>query len=98
MKKFLLVLLVAVVVSVSVTFEEPELEGIDWKKVWQFICSLVGELKALYEKLKKSKYWDELINILEKYGKQKAIDFCIEKTQLDAICVMLVNKLFEILK
>ena len=98
MKKFLLVLLVAIVASVSVTFEEPELEGIDWKKVWQFICSLVGELKALYEKLKKSKYWDELINILEKYGKQKAIDFCIDKTHLDAICVMLVNKLFEILK
>ena len=52
MKKFLLILLIAVAVSVKVEFDGTDLEN-KWKdflaKVWEFIKTIPEKLKRLYE-------------------------------------------------
>ena len=98
MKKFLLILLIAVAVSVKVEFDGTDLEN-KWKdfleKVWEFIKTIPEKLKKLYEWLKEKGIWNDLIDMLEKYGAPKAIQFCAEKTGWGNFCKDLVERIIK---
>ena len=94
MKKFLLVLLIAVALSSTVEFEESELNGWDW------IDKLVGGVKKVIEWLKKNGWWDQIIDLIEKYGAPRAVDFCKEKipSPFNAFCQAAIDKIIEWLR
>ena len=94
MKKFLLVLLIAVALSSTVEFEESELNGWDW------IDDIVGGAKKVIEWLKKNGWWDKIVDLVEKYGAPKAVEFCQEKAPgfLKGFCQEAVNKIIEWLR
>ena len=98
MKKFLLILLIAVAVSVKVEFDGTDLEN-KWKdfleKVWEFIKTIPEKLKKLYEWLKEKGIWNDLIDMLEKYGAPKAIQFSAEKTGWGNFCKDLVERIIK---
>ena len=107
MKKFLLILLIAVAASVSVEFDGTELNGWfkDWikkvaKKVWDFIKSLPERLKGIVNWLKENGWWDKIVDLVEKYGAPKAVEFCQEKAPgfLKGFCQEAVNKIIEWLR
>ena len=79
MKKFLLVLLIALVASATIQFDTGDLNGgiLDWfKKIGQFIASLWGKLKDLYDWLKDTGYWEQILNLAKEYGKPAAVQLC----------------------
>ena len=94
MKKFLLVLLIAVALSSTVEFEEPELNGWDW------IDKIVGDAKRVIEWLKKNGWWDKIIDLIEKYGAPRAVDFCKEKlpSPWNSFCQVAIDKIIEWLR
>ena len=101
MKKLLLIFLVNVAASVKIEFDGTDLEGkwADfWKKVWEFIKSIPARLKGIYEWLKKKGIWQDLVDLVEKYGGPKAIEFCKEKTGWDNFCKDIVDYIFKWLK
>ncbi len=95
MKKFLLILLVAIAASVKVEFDGTELQGKwkdFWKKVWDFLKTIPEKLRAVYHWLKDKGIWDDLIDLLDKYGAPKAIEWCIEKTGWNDLCRDFIEK------
>ena len=100
MKKFLLILLIAVASSVTVTIDDPNLEGIvDWaKKIWDFIKSLAGKLKDFYNWLKANGYWDQIIELVKKYGQPFVIQQCTNWTGQGELCNDIISLLFSFLK
>ena len=95
MKKFLLILLVAIAASVKVEFDGTELQGKwkdFWKKVWDFLKTIPEKLRAVYHWLKEKGIWDDLIDLLDKYGAPKAIEWCIEKTGWNDLCRDFIEK------
>ena len=103
MKKFLLILLVAIAASVKVEFDGTELQGKwkdFWKKVWDFLKTIPEKLRAVYHWLKDkgNKYIDfftnryKILDLLDKYGAPKAIEWCIEKTGWNDLCRDFIEK------
>ena len=94
MKKFLLVLLIAVALSSTVEFEESELNEWDW------IDKIVGGAKKVIEWLKKNGWWDKIIDLIEKYGAPKAVEFCKEKllAPWNSFCQVAIDKIIEWLR
>ena len=94
MKKFLLVLLIAVALSSTVEFEESELNGWDW------FDKIVGGAKKVIEWLKKNGWWDKIIDLIEKYGAPRAVDFCKEKlpSPWNSFCQVAIDKIIEWLR
>ena len=101
MKRFLLILLVAVAASVSVDFDGTELQGWwkkFWGKVWNFIKDLPKKLKQLVNWLKEQGLWGKLVDLVEKYGVPKAVEFCQQKVHLGGLCQKLIDKLISWLR
>ena len=103
MKKFLLILLVAVAASVSIEFDGTELNGWwkdFWGKVWNFIKSLPEKIKNVVQWLKDHGWWDKIIDLIEKYGAPKAIELCQEKVPapFNNFCETAINKIIEWLR
>ena len=73
MKKLLFVLLLAVIFCTALpeTDEDPTLEGIDWKKLW-------NDVKSIYQKAKQwlidNDLYEPLINLIKKYGREAGIN------------------------
>ena len=89
MKRFLLLLLVAVAASVSVDFDGTELEGW-WKNLWgnitAFLSKLSGEAKKIYKWLKDNGYWDIIVSLVKKFAVPAAIGgigLCRKRRRLD---------------
>ena len=95
MKKFLLILLIALVVSAKVQLDTEDLKGIlDWlEKVYNFIKSLGGELRDLYDWLKDNGYWDQILDLVKTYGKVAAVALCTSLTGLELICSQFIGLL-----
>ena len=101
MKKFLLILLIAVASSVTVQFDGTHLENwwTDlWEKIKNFVKSIPSKLKALYDWLVENGYWQQIIELVKKYGQPKAIELCTNWTGLGELCTDIVNLLFSFLK
>ena len=103
MNKFILVLLIAVASCVTVEFDGSNLEGfIDWwNDIWNkfkdFIKSIPGYLKSLYDWLEGKGYIKQLVEIVEKYGKPKAVELCKSWIESD-YCSDIVDFIFNFLK
>ena len=94
MKKFLLVLLIAVALSSTVEFEEPELNGWEWiEKIKEVITQIINWLKE-------NGWWDKIIDLIEKYGAPRAVDFCKEKlpSPWNSFCQVAIDKIIEWLR
>ena len=86
MKKFLLILLIAVAASVSVEFDGTELNGWfkDWikkvaNKIWNFIKSLPERLKGIVNWLKENGWWDKIVDLVENMVHQKLLNSAKKK-------------------
>ena len=100
MNKFILILLIAIVVTTTIP-EEFDLEGWWgnlWDKIKNFIKKIPSYLKKAYQWLKDNGYWDKLIDLIKKYGAPKAIEFCTKYLKKEDLCTDIVNFLFGFLK
>ena len=103
MNKFILVLLIAVASCVTVEFDGSNLEGFwDWiKSVWgsikNFFKKIPGYLKGIYDWLKNEGYIEKLVELVDKYGKPKAIEICKSWINSDS-CSGIVDFIFGLLK
>ena len=103
MNKFILVLLIAVASCVTVEFDGSNLEGFwDWiKSVWgsikNFFKKIPGYLKGIYDWLKKEGYIEQLVELVDKYGKPKAVEICKSWIDSDS-CSGIVDFIFGLLK
>ena len=98
MKKFLLVLLIALVASATIQFDTGDLNGgiLDWfKKIGQFIASLWGKLKDLYDWLKENGLWDQVLSLAKEYGKPKAVELCASYFWDEDTCSGLIDLLLS---
>ena len=97
MKKFLLILLIALVASTTVQLETGDLNGIaDWiQKIAAFIASLWGKLRDLYNWLKENGYWDQIIDLVKKYGKPAAVNLCASVFGDEGVCSDFIDLLLS---
>ena len=82
MKKFLLILLIAVAASVKIQFDGTELQSkwTDfWKKVWDWIKTIPAKLKALYDWLRKKGIWQDLVTLLKNMEGLKPLNSALRK-------------------
>ena len=64
----------------------------------EFIKTFPAKLKKLYESLKEKGILDDLIDLLDKYGVLKAIEFCAEKTGWKELCKDIIEKIIKWLR
>ena len=95
MKKFLFVLLVAIIASAAV--EDVTLEGW-WDDVVEAFKKIIEKVKGVIQWLKDNGYWDKLIELLKKYGKPKAIEFCVSLIHKEELCTDIVTILLSFIK
>ena len=95
MKKFLFVLLVAVIASAAV--EDVTVEGW-WDDVVEAFKKIIEKVKGVIQWLKDNGYWDKLIELLKKYGKPKAIEFCVSLIHKEELCTDIVTILLSFIK
>ena len=100
MKKFLLILLIALAASATIQLDTGDLKfSWDWaKKIIEFVKKLTGKLLDLYHWLKDNGYWDQIIELLKKYGKPKAIELCTQVFKNEGVCTDLIDLLFSFIK
>ena len=114
MNKFILVLLIVAASSVKIEFDGSNLKNFwhevyDWnrwcdtfKSIWgsikNFFSDIPGYLSGIYKELTDKGIIKTLIEILEKYGKPKAIEYCKDFTGSDGLCSGIVDFIFNKLK
>ena len=93
MKKFLAILLIAIVAcsSIQVVDEEVELQKVpDWiKNGW---AKLKSAFKKVVTFLKENGLWDPLVKVFAQYGKKFAKDMCMKAYDDEKFCDELVNQ------
>ena len=93
MKKFLAILLIAIVAcsSIQVVDEEVELQKVpDWiKNGW---AKLKSAFKKVVTFLKDNGLWDPLVKVFAQYGKKFAKDMCMKAYDDEKFCDELVNQ------
>ena len=97
MKKFLLILLIVIATSVKIEFDGTPLEGFWgdlWDKVKNFVLSLPDRLKAIHESLVEKGVWEDIVELVQKYGKPKAIELCTNLLKKEELCTDIINLLF----
>ena len=95
MKKFLFVLLFAVIATSAV--EDYNLEGV-WDDIIAAIKKIIEKIKAIIQWLKDNGHWDALIELLKKYGKPKAVEFCVKLIHKEELCNDIVTYLLSFIK
>ena len=110
MKKFLLILLIAVAASIKIEFDDAELNG--WfkklvkkvknigKKVWDFVKKIPQKLMKIVDWLKAHGLWDKLMDYVEKFGAAKATAYCVSVAPLilKALCAPAINEIIKHLR
>ena len=86
MKKLLFVLLIALVASTVVQTEDKELEGI-----FEFVASLVGKLRDLYNMLVSNGHWNRIVKLVKERKIEMAFNVCSGYTGEYSACGDLVN-------
>ena len=95
MKKFLFVLLVAFIASAAV--EDVTIEGW-WDDVVEAFKKIIEKVNGVIQWLKDNGFWEPLINLLKKYGKPKAIEYCDSLIHKEDICTDIVTILIDLIK
>ena len=86
MKKLLFALLIALVASTVVQTEDKELKGI-----FEFIASLVGKLRDLYNMLVSNGHWNRIVKLVKERKIEMAFNVCSGYTGEYGACGDLVN-------
>ena len=86
MKKLLFALLIVLVASTVVQTEDKELEGI-----FEFIASLVGKLRDLYNMLVSNGHWNRIVKLVKERKIEMAFNVCSGYTGEYSACGDLVN-------
>ena len=114
MNKFILVLLIVAASSVKIEFDGSNLESwwdkfFDWdwwcdtfESIWgsikDFFSDIPGYLSTIYKQLTDQGIVKTLMEIVEKYGKPKAIEYCKDFTGSDGLCSGIVDFIFNKIK
>ena len=114
MNKFILVLLIVAASSVKIEFDGSNLESwwddlFDWdwwtdtfESIWgsikNFFSDIPGYLSGIYKELTDQGIIKTLMEILEKYGKPKAIEYCKKYTGSDSLCSGIIDFIFNKIK
>ena len=98
MKKFLIILLIALVASATITFDAEDLNGFfnktkGWGIKFPSILDLSGKSKDYYKWLKDHGYWDTLVEHAKEYGKPYAVRECVGLIKDRFCCSELVDKI-----
>ena len=98
MNKFILVLLISLVSCVKIEFDGSSLEK--WQNdifgnIESAIISTI--LKPIYKALYKAGHIDELVELIKKHGKPKAIELCTSWINNEKGCTSFVNELYRVL-
>ena len=112
MKKFLAILLVAAISCTFVEdlkdaglFDDRDdivLQGLPdffkrlWDKIKEIWHDIPGAIQKVINFLKEKGYWDDLIDLIKKYGTKYGIDFCDNYLDHD-LCTDAVNFIFSLL-
>ena len=94
MKKFLLVLLIAFVASVTVQIDHEELNSWiskQWEKLKNWVDKLTGKVKDLYNWLKDSGNLDQIMALVKAFAVPSAVALCTSLTGLAPICTEVIN-------
>ena len=94
MKKFLLVLLIAFVASVTVQIDHEELNSWiskQWEKLKNWVDKLTGKVKDLYNWLKDSGNLDQIMALVKAFAVPSAIALCTSLTSLGPLCAEVIN-------
>ena len=93
MKKFLVILLIAVVACSTISVADQE---VDLQKVPDWIKNGWAKLKSAFKKvvtfLKDNGLWDPLVKVFAQYGKKFAKDMCMKAYDDEKFCDELVNQ------
>ena len=93
MKKFLVILLIAVVACSTISVADQE---VDLQKVPDWIKNGWAKLKSAFKKvvtfLKENGLWDPLVKVFAQYGKKFAKDMCMKAYDDEKFCDELVNQ------
>ena len=114
MNKFILVLLIVAASSVKIEFDGSNLESwwedlLDWdwwsdtfESIWgsikNFFSDIPGYLGGIYKQLSEQGIIKTLMEIVEKYGKPKAIEYCKDFTGSDGLCSGIVDFILNKIK
>ena len=101
MKKFLLILLIVVATSTKIEFDRPPLKdfwGDLWDNIKDFIKSLPSKLKDIHDWLVEKGLWDEIVELVNKFGKPKVIELCTNLVKKEELCTDIINFLFSLIK
>ena len=98
MKKFIIILLIALVASSTVTIETGELNSfisklLDKAKNW--LKKLTGILKDAYNWIHDNGLWDTFVGLVKEYGKPYAISACESVCPIPSACSGLADKIFD---
>ena len=88
MKKLLFALLIALVASTVVQTEEKELDGI-----FEYIASLVGKLRDIYNMLVSNGVWDRIVKLVKQRNIQIAFNVCSGYTGENNACGDMINSM-----
>ena len=93
MKKFLVILLIAVVACSTISVADQE---VDLQKVPDWIKNGWAKIKSAFKKvvtfLKDNGLWDPLVKVFAQYGKKFAKDMCMKAYDDEKFCDELVNQ------
>ena len=93
MKKFLLILLLAIVICATddakeaILTAQQETEQAEKTETVESFLDAAGEfLQGIYKKIQKNKLWDTVINQLKNWAKNVALNICKEVTNEEKGC------------
>ena len=95
MKKLLFVLLIAIIAcqTLQEVEVEPELEGINWKELWNKVKKAFQDAKNW---LQENGLWDPLINVIKEKGRQAGINWCKGRKKIpEDTCISIVNWIID---
>ena len=91
MKKLLLFVLL--IVYVSSVNEDPVLEGVDWKNVWEKVKKTYNDAINF---LKDNDLYDPLLDLIKRLGKQAGVNWCKGDRKIpEDTCISIVNWLVD---
>ena len=100
MKKFLLILLVAIAASATVKVETEELQAW-WDDIWggitNFFNMLTKKAREIYQWLVDHGYWDLIVNTAKTVGSYAAKTACTAYTGQAAICGTVIDILVSLI-
>ena len=97
MKKFLLILLLAIVICATddakeeILTAQQETEHAEKTETVESFLDAAGEfLQGIYKKIKKNQLWDKIINQLKNWAKNVALNICKDVTKEEEGCNELI--------